>query len=669
MPRFAAVDIGSNSIRMMVAEAGAGATRILLEERQVTRLGASVFLEGHIAEDALRFVCAQLARMSAQFLEYQVEAVRAVATSAVRDANNQREFLAETQQALGWPVEIISGEEEARLIHLGVQARWPQPESRSLLIDVGGGSTEFILSDRGEFGPAFSKPLGAVRLAEVFLRHDPPAALELHQMREYIDEKLAGPVQRIVGPFDRIVATSATAAALVCAANAVPRTRREEADRMSATTAQITEMYEQFCRLDLQARQKIAGIGPRRAELIVAGAAVYLRALLAFGMGSLSYSVAGVRDGIIADLLARGQAREKTQLSQEQRATVEEMAQRYGVQLPHARQVARMAHSLFVGLQPLHRLPAAYGFLLEAAAFLHDIGHFVSNTGHHKHSQYLVANSDLPGFTAAERNVIAALCRYHRKAAPTVRHAFFQTIEPGERQAVLALTPLLRLADSFDRGHEQRVEGLTIEVHRDHAAIGLQSRLDTDLELWAAERNADLFARLTIFPWRLFAQPVRAGADLEKALEQLQAEADRAAGSQYEEAVHGLRVSIRRFSQALILFPDLWPKGKAGQAKESAEEADGTQLRGAQPRYRAGAFGGLSTRKEIKFRLRQERSARADEFRMAVERFASGPSAAQWRGLLERRLQVKWNLRDSAAADAARTFPSSPKNTSSGRRW
>ena len=252
-------------------------------------------------------------------------------------------------------------------------------------------------------------------------------------------------------------------------------------------------MYEQLRKLDLQARQKIAGIGPRRAELIVAGAAVYLRALQAFGMDSLSYSVAGVRDGIIADLAARGEAREKTQLSQEQRATVEEMAQRYGVQLPHARQVARMAHSLFVGLQPLHRLPAAYGILLEAAAFLHDIGHFVSNTGHHKHSQYLVANSDLPGFTLAERNVIAALCRYHRKAAPALRHAFFQTIEPGERPAVLALTPLLRLADSFDRSHEQRVEGLTIEVHRDHAAIGLQSRLDTDLELWAAERTAELF--------------------------------------------------------------------------------------------------------------------------------------------------------------------------------
>lgn len=495
MPRYAAVDIGSNSVRMLAAEIVPGRpTQILAADREVTRLGAGVFLDGRITPQAMQFLAQTLERMAQSYRKLDVVGVRAVATSAVRDASNQQEFIERAAQALGTPVEIISGQEEARLIHLGVQARWPQAGKRALMIDVGGGSAEVILSEAGAMSEAFSKPLGAVRLSEVFLKSDPPAPLELHQMDEYIEEKLATPVRRIgVGPFDRAIATSATAAAIVCAVNRVRRSRRDEADRLKASLAQIRRFYREIRELDLGGRREIVGIGPKRAELIVAGTAVFLRALEMFHQPTLHYSAAGVRDGIIADLAARGVGRELSMLSRDQRSTVEQMARRYGVQLAHARKVADLAHRLFESLQPLHRLPPAFGKLLEAAAYLHDIGHFVSDTGHHKHSYYLVAHSDMPGFTDTERQMIALLCRYHRKAMPAPRHTPFQTFNPDSRRAIVLLTPLLRIADSLDRSHEQRIRDLQVHLRNGSVALGVESGADPDIEMWAVQRVAASF--------------------------------------------------------------------------------------------------------------------------------------------------------------------------------
>jgi len=495
MPRYAAVDIGSNSIRMLAAETGHGTSaKILAAERQVTRLGAGVFQDGRITREALGFVSATLSQMAEVIQKLDVVAVRAVATSAVRDASNQHEFLERASESLGVPVEIISGLEEARLIHLGVQARWPQPQKRVLMADVGGGSVEVILSSNAVMEESFSKPLGAIRLTEVFLKSDPPAPLELHRMDEYIEEKLMTPLRKIgVGPFDRAIATSATAAAIVCAVNRVARARREEADRLKASVAQIRRFYREVRALDVAGRRKIQGIGPKRAELIVAGAAVFLRILELFHHPALHYSSAGVRDGIIADLAARGAGRELTMLNADQRRVVELMARRYGVQISHARKVADLAHTLFESLQPLHRLPPSLGKLLQASAYLHDIGHFVSNSSHHKHSYYLVAHSDLPGFTDTERQMIALLCRYHRKSMPAPRHTIFQTFDQDSRRAITLLTPLLRIADSLDRSHEQRVADLQVHLRNGSVTLQVDSAADTDLEMWAVERVADAF--------------------------------------------------------------------------------------------------------------------------------------------------------------------------------
>ena len=494
MPRYAAVDIGSNSVRMMAAEVTESGTQVLAQDRQVTRLGESVFRSGRMSKEALDFLCAILERMASAYSRFEVMGVRAVATSAVRDASNRQQFLARTSAALGTNVEIISGAEEARLIHLGVNSRWPRPNERTLIIDIGGGSGELIVSEGGEMNDATSKPLGAVRLTELFLKTDPPQTEELHRLDAYVEEKLSSFHKRHAAEkFNRTVATSATAAAIVSAVNQVPRAKREQADRLRAGVNQIRQLYDQLIETDLNGRRKIPGIGPRRAEIITAGVAVFRRALEMFGQRALYYSAAGVRDGIVADLAARGVGRELSQLSREQRSIVEGMAKRYGVALPHARHVAFLGHRLFEILRPVHQLAPAAGKLLEAAAYLHDVGHFVNDTGHHKHSEYLVANSGMPGFTTRERRIIAALCRFHRKAMPNAAHPQFQLLDADSKRLVVNLVPLLRIADSLDRGHEQKVRDVGIAARNGVVNLVIEAEGDADLELWAGNEAGRSF--------------------------------------------------------------------------------------------------------------------------------------------------------------------------------
>jgi exopolyphosphatase/guanosine-5'-triphosphate,3'-diphosphate pyrophosphatase len=468
--------------------------RILAYDREVTRLGESVFRTGTVSEDALRATCAVLARMAALYRKLDVVGVRAVATSAIRDTRNQQEFLKRASEAVGTSVEIISGREEARLIHLGVESSWPQPEKRTLIIDIGGGSAEIVAAEGSRLREAFSRPLGAVRLREIFLKDDPPSQRQLHQMHEYIREKLATAVTRLGhNGWDRVIATSATAAAVASVVSRVPRSKRDEIDRLRITTSHVRRLYGKLAELNLVGRRRVSGIGPRRAEIIVPGVAVLLEFLTEFRLRGLYYSRAGVRDGIIADLAARNVGAELSRLNRDQRREVEDMCRRYAVSLEHARKVAGISSMLFTALQPLHDLPPASGKLLEAAAYLHDVGHYISGVAHHKHSFYVVSNSDMPGFTERERLLIASLCRYHRKALPATEHNAFQLLTAEEKRSVLLMIPILRLADNLDRSHEQRIHALECRLRDSQVVLQIRSRGDIDLEQWGAERASDAF--------------------------------------------------------------------------------------------------------------------------------------------------------------------------------
>jgi exopolyphosphatase/guanosine-5'-triphosphate,3'-diphosphate pyrophosphatase len=498
MPSYAAIDIGSNSVRMLAAEVEPGGPpRVLAEDRQVTRLGESVFRTGEIDEASMAITLATLERMAGAYRQHNVLAARVVATSAVRDARNQARFLERASAIIAQPVEIISGQEEARLIHLGVESSWPHPDERLLIIDIGGGSAEIIEAEQGRLKRAFSRPLGAVRVQAVFLKEDPPSRGDLSRMEEYIAEKLAVAAQKIgSGHFDRAIGTAASASAVVCAANRIPRVDRELADRRKVSTAQLRRLYRVLSRMDVAARRKVEGLGYRRAEIILPGVAVLLRTLETFGLSGLSYCAAGVRDGIIRDLADRGAGREQARLDREQREMVEQFARRFGVDLKHARKVAHFSLELFHALASLHQLPPAEGRLLEAAAYLRDVGHAISDTGHHKHSLYIVSNADLGGFTDVERTHVAMLCRYHRKSMPMPRHSDFMTLPPENRRAIALLAPLLRIADALDRSREQRVEQIECTPGPGGVLLKLKASADTGLEKWAVEGAAAVFRQV-----------------------------------------------------------------------------------------------------------------------------------------------------------------------------
>ena len=509
MSLYAAIDIGSNSVRLAVADIALGRSyRLVAADREVTRIGESVFSTARVSGKTIEHTCEVLARFARKYGEWQPVAVRAVATSALRDARNQQEFLTRAAEAIGAPVEIISGREEARLIHLGVVTCWP-PRNRSLLlVDIGGGSAEVIWSEENTIRYATSVPLGAVRLTGNFLHRDPPEAEELAALEEYIEQQFAASLRRL-GPRRpaRAIGTSATAAAVVSAVNRIKSSDREEADGRRARLAEIRRLYRDLIALDCNGRRRLPGIGPRRAEIIIAGAAVLRYFVEHFTTGLIYYSTAGLRDGIIADLAARGVTSQDVALDSHQRQVVTEMARRYGVSLAHARQVASLARAMFVGLASLHRLPLNSGRWLEAAAYLHDIGHFVSSTRHHRHSQYLVANSDLPGFTDRERLLVANLCRYHRKALPDPDHDHYRQLHQEDRQAVRLLIPLLRIADGLDRSHRQLVTSVDCQVGNGETRLRVDGKPGLELDLWAARQGAAAFqevyqSRLLVWPRR-----------------------------------------------------------------------------------------------------------------------------------------------------------------------
>jgi exopolyphosphatase / guanosine-5'-triphosphate,3'-diphosphate pyrophosphatase len=308
MPRYAAIDVGSNSIRLLVAAVdGKGRMETLASDRQVVRLGTGVFRDGKLSESSMDLACRVLERMTDEYRGFKVDAVRAVGTSALRDAANQVEFVARASAILRTPLFVITGQEEARLVQRGVQARWPKLSKPVLIVDIGGGSVQLILSEHGQLVEAFSKQLGAVRLTEQFLKSDPPDTREIARLQKHIREKLAGPLERF-GPVGvhRMIATSSTAAAVVCAVNDIKRSRRDEADTLAATTKQVRDLFHKVSTADLESRAAITGVGPRRAEIIVAGVAVLAEVMDVLGQPKLHYSTAGVRDGVVADLATEG---------------------------------------------------------------------------------------------------------------------------------------------------------------------------------------------------------------------------------------------------------------------------------------------------------------------------------------------------------------------------
>ncbi len=496
MPTFAAVDIGSNSVRLKIARLQQGRLRELHEDREVTRLGEGVFRSGFLTPESMAETVKVLRRFHRSTQQIVTDSVRVVATSALRYARNSQAFLEWVRSATGWRVEIVSGMEEARLIHLGLISSPRIGAERALMIDLGGGSCELTVSENGHIRDAVSLPLGAVRLTDEFLRHDPARKGELKRMRGFVAREVNRVAARITAArVKNVIATSGTAAAL--AAVATHLRRSGERRRSIVTRVEMTRIFKRLSRLPLAERRKIEGMGPRRAEIIVAGAMVYHELLDRFHLKGFRYSPLGLRDGILAQMAADydRSTRSGRQIESERWESILKAVAHYHVERRHALDVRESAMLLFSGLRSVHRLPPEYREWLSAAAMLYEVGDYVNRNGHHRHTHYIISNSEILGFTPHQRRLIAAIARYLGKSRPAVEGGPMKMVETADRANVQKAILLLRLARAMNLGRSRAVEKVRISLRSPAVKLTLVPRqhMGVDLELWAIEKECDYF--------------------------------------------------------------------------------------------------------------------------------------------------------------------------------
>ena len=511
MQTYAAIDIGSNSCRLKIARVQQHQLKLLHEDREVTRLGASVFESGVVSPESMASTLMALKRFYRTVKLHSADRVRAVATSALRDARNGQAFLAWVKSETGWDVEIISGLEEARLIHRGVMGE-PGTQGKCLLIDVGGGSCEITFSDRKRIQETISLPLGAVRLTKEFLPHDPPTEEELARMKQFIVRELRKAERRFGAlRVSLVIGTSGTAAALAQASQAMRKSKPPGKGRVAsgkplADTRDVRRLAGRLTRMNNEQRGSVPGIGPRRSEIVVAGAHVYAELLERFALPGFIYSELGLRDGILTQMLAEQDAKTTAhqQFERERWQGVLATCKRYGVDPRQADPVRLHVQQLFRDLHAVHELPAEYGSWLEAAAMMRDVGKFMNYQGHHRHAQYIIANSELFGFTPQQRAIMSAIARYLGKSRPDSADRSMRTIPPEEFVHVQRAVVLLRLALALNQDRASDVLKVTLHVYPKRVLMELSpGRTGAELELWSLRKEADYFRE--VFRRELFA--------------------------------------------------------------------------------------------------------------------------------------------------------------------
>jgi len=500
--RIGAVDVGSNSIHLIVAEVETGGRiQILDRAKEMVRLGDGALHTGVIPPEVFRRGLDALKFLRRIADRHKVDALSAVATSAVREAQNGGEFVRAARDEVGIDIRVIRGDEEARLIYLGARSSLDLGKRRVALFDLGGGSLEVILADTQELYFTASLKLGVIRLAEACPCSDPPTAHERAQLAERARSVLDPVIARVRAMgFDFVALTSGTAWAL---GDLLRQDRERERERGSGprtvTLKGLTELERRLGGMRVIERARLPGIDGRRADTIYAGAVVLRTALDLSGASEAVLCETALREGIVADYVATN--RPGILLVDEfpdlRRRSVMELARRCRFREDHATHVARLALSIFHQMRRLHGLPKSDGELLEYTALLHDIGFYVSGQRHHRHSEYLIQSHEMAGFSRDEVTIIALGARYHRKTEPRKSHEAFGSLPKADRRRVRFLAAILRIADALDRTHGRLVRAVRCVVSDKTIEMRLDADQDPELEIWAARRKGDLLEALT----------------------------------------------------------------------------------------------------------------------------------------------------------------------------
>ncbi len=498
---FGAIDVGTNSIHLVIVEIDTAfdTSRIVHKAREMVRLGSDDALQrGRLSRKAMERGVEAIVRFVADAHERGADRLRAVATSAVRETENGGEFRAMVEERTGLPLEILSGHEEARLIHLGVVNGYPLYGRLGCIVDIGGGSTEFIVADGEHPYLVESVKLGSLRLYDAFLRDRSDPLRAARELDAHVAEVLAPLAERLRHfELDLAIGTSGTIMGLAAVDAAARGIVLKRVHGYPLRLERLEELQGRMLPMTEAERRRMPGMNPRRADIIVAGNAVLIAALKLLGLNEIVVCERALRDGVVVDLAQQDRvlAQRLGDVRAERVEAVEALARRYEHLGNHHRHVARLALLLFERLVPLHGLVPADRDLVWAAAMLHEIGAFVGESSRHKHTAYLIRNSSLPGWRDDERELIAQIARYYRRAMPKPSHPEYTALAAADRRRVDVLASFLRLADGLDARHLGSVNDVSVRLDDSRLVITAQADGEVAGELDAAMAKADLFER------------------------------------------------------------------------------------------------------------------------------------------------------------------------------
>ena len=507
---IAALDIGTNSFHLVVARPVETGFEVITTEKEVIRLGHGSGEMKQLESDAIDRGIACLKRMREIARTHDAQ-LRAVATSAVREAQNRNEFIKRARKEAGVEIEIVSGIEEARLIHLGVLHAIGIGDQPMLLCDIGGGSTEIVLAAGEDILLSRSFKLGAVRLSDRFFRTDALHPSAISSCRKFVQSMLITiqPEIEELG-FEVAVGSSGTVEAI---AKLIQQSNKEPEpksfNRYEFTAADVTKMLELLADSPtIKEREKAFNLEPTRADIILAGAVILEGIALSFGVKTFIYSDYALREGVLFDTLQRQDLLDHPESIDPAMHSVQQLADRCDDRPEHSANVARLALSLFESLHKKLKLDMSCRRYLEAAALLANVGVVVSHSKHHLHSYYVIRNSELVGLTDREIELIAQIARYHRKGVPKPTHAEFAQLNDADQHIVRSLSGLLRIAIGLDRTQDGRVKKVSVRSEDEQLLIYVKASAKTDLELnlYAANERRGLLSDLLATKIKILAQ-------------------------------------------------------------------------------------------------------------------------------------------------------------------
>ena len=498
LPRLAAVDIGTNSIRLVVAEVQSdGSYRVLDQDREMTRLGRGLYDRGRIGDEPMEQSLQTLGRMKAIAEGFNARELRAIATSAVREAANGRDFVREAWRRCRVRVEVVPPEEEARLAFRSVSRHYDLSDRLTAIVDIGGGSAEVILAAGGVIDQVVSLPLGAVRLTERYCKSDPLRSKHWKALRRGIDATIKEMMGKPPFAAEVMIGSGGTFTNLAEMAQLERDGKVAHARDHAISRAEVVRLLDRLRETPLEARRQIPGLNPQRADIIIAGVAAVARLMRRLGTQRVLVNDRGIRDGVLLSMIDDlfGTTPPTRAAVADRMEVVRRFARKCHSNERHCEHVATLAASMFDALRDAYALPAGGRDILRAAALLHDIGYLINHEEHHKHAYHLIMHGDLRGFSSREIELIANVARYHRRAVPKKAHANFARLDRGERRLVRRLSGVLRVADGLDRAHGQAVQGVRCRVGDGWVRTLVRATRDPAIELEDATRKAGLFER------------------------------------------------------------------------------------------------------------------------------------------------------------------------------